>query len=263
MTQSGVSQHIRKLEEQLDQVLLNRHGKQFTLTEAGERLYREGGEILRSLDELEKSIGDDPEFEGVVRVASPGSLGLKLYPHLLTLQQRYPELIIDYRFAPNNDIEKLIADAKVDIGFMTRESKLDEVSVSPIAEEALLLVTPFDVEVPSWDNLMDLGFIEHPDGVHHATALLAANYPEFQHCNQFKRTGFSNHIGLILEPVSLGFGFTVLPIHAVEASKNKDKIRIHSLANPVCETLYLGQHINRFVSSRVNSVINHSKACLE
>lgn len=46
MTQSGVSQHIRKLEEQLEQVLLNRHGKRFTLTEAGERLYREGARLF-------------------------------------------------------------------------------------------------------------------------------------------------------------------------------------------------------------------------
>ncbi len=38
MTQSGVSQQIRKLEEQLGVVLLKRQGKTFSLTEAGERL---------------------------------------------------------------------------------------------------------------------------------------------------------------------------------------------------------------------------------
>ncbi|MEE3118022.1 MAG: LysR family transcriptional regulator, partial [Pseudomonadota bacterium] len=40
MTQSGVSQHVRKLEEQLALSLLVRQGKQFTLTDAGRRLYR-------------------------------------------------------------------------------------------------------------------------------------------------------------------------------------------------------------------------------
>ena len=49
MTQSGVSQHVRKLEEQLDTGLLIRQGKLFSLTNAGEQLYREGGEILQRL----------------------------------------------------------------------------------------------------------------------------------------------------------------------------------------------------------------------
>ena len=36
MTQSGVSQHIKKLEQQVDCALLERHGKQFTLTVQGQ-----------------------------------------------------------------------------------------------------------------------------------------------------------------------------------------------------------------------------------
>ena len=36
MTQPGVSQHVKKLEEQVGQSLLSRAGKSFTLTPAGE-----------------------------------------------------------------------------------------------------------------------------------------------------------------------------------------------------------------------------------
>ena len=39
MTQPGVSQHIKKLEQQLGAALLARYGKSFELTEAGQRLY--------------------------------------------------------------------------------------------------------------------------------------------------------------------------------------------------------------------------------
>ena len=109
MTQSGVSQHVRKLEEQLGRPLLIRHGKQFTLTDAGERLYQEGRIVLSGLAELEKHVGDDPAFEGLVRVVSPGSVGLKLYQQLLLLQKKHPKLVIDYRFAPNREVERLIS----------------------------------------------------------------------------------------------------------------------------------------------------------
>jgi len=42
MTQPGVSQHIKKIEEQVGVPLLNRQGKKFELTRAGETLYQFG-----------------------------------------------------------------------------------------------------------------------------------------------------------------------------------------------------------------------------
>jgi len=262
MTQSGISQHIRKLEEQLGQDLLIREGKQFTLTDAGQRLYTEGKRLINSLSELEQRVTTDPAFEGLVRVMSPGSIGLKLYRYLLVLQAQHPKLVIDYRFAPNRTIEKAIAEHSVDIGFMTSASTLAEVSLKPIAEEALLLVTPADVVDPSWQVLTQLGFIDHPDGAYHSSLLLGANYPEFKHYNQFKKAGFSNQINLILEPVGMGLGFTVLPAHAVAAFPAPEKVKIHQLTVPVAETLYLGVHLNKFMPSRVKTVIETTKQCL-
>ncbi|MBR9856467.1 MAG: LysR family transcriptional regulator [Gammaproteobacteria bacterium] len=262
MTQSGVSQHVRKLEDQLARPLLIRQGKQFTLTEAGERLYREAKEVIRSLANLEQLVADDPPYEGVVRVMSPGSVGLKLYPHLLALQRLHPGLIIDYRFAPNADVENAIATDALDVGFMTRLATLDEVSCQPIAEESLLLVTPAAVTTPDWATLVQLGFIDHPDGAHHAGLLLGANYPEFQHSNLFAKKGFSNQINLILEPVSMGLGFTVLPAHAVAAFQQPQRINSHRLVHPVSEILYLSVNRNRVVTGRVHSVIAEARKWL-
>lgn len=259
MTQSGVSQHVRKLEEQLGAELLVRQGKQFSLSDAGERLYPDAQDILLALSNLEQKVGEDPPYEGGVRMMSPGSVGLKLYPHLLALQSKHPKLIIDYRFAPNPDVESAIADSTADIGFMTSKSTLPEVSCTPVAEESLLLVTPATVEDPGWDTLMTLGFIDHPDGSHHANLLLGTNYPEFQHSNLFPRKGFSNQIGLILEPVSMGLGFTVLPAYAVEAFQKPEHIKAHRLSNPVSETLYLCVLRHRALQRRMETVIAEAR----
>ena len=263
MTQSGVSQHVRKLEEQLELSLLMRQGKQFTLTDAGERLYREASAIVESLSDLERRVGADPAYEGLVRIMSPGSVGLKLYPHLLSLQKQHPGLAIDYRFAPNLDVERAIADYRVDVGIMTKPASRDEVGFKPVGEEALLLVTPRGVNEPSWQELMALGFIDHPDGAHHAGLLLGANYPEFHHSNQFPSAGFSNQISLILEPVSLGLGFTVLPAYAVEAFQHRDSVQAHRLTTPASETLYLGFRRNHPTPNRVATVIAAMRAGLE
>jgi DNA-binding transcriptional LysR family regulator len=262
MTQSGVSQQVRKLEEQLGLALLVRQGKRFALTDAGERLYAEAKNIIMALSSLELRIREDPAYEGLVRVMSPGSVGLKLYRHLLALQHQHPKLVIDYRFAPNADVENAIADYAVDIGFMTSTSALAEVSCQPIATESLLLVTPARISKPNWEVLMELGFIDHPDGAHHAEMLLGANYPEFQHSNLFEKKGFSNQIGLILEPVSLGLGFTVLPAHAVEAFQERQLVRTHQLPNPVSETLYLALRREIPMHNRMNTVITEARKWL-
>ncbi|WP_286220542.1 LysR family transcriptional regulator [Marinobacter apostichopi] len=263
MTQSGVSQHVRKLEEQLELSLLVRQGKQFTLTDAGERLYREANVIVESLSDLERRVGADPAFEGLVRIMSPGSVGLKLYPHLLTLQTQHPGLVIDYRFAPNSDVERAIAEYRVDVGIMTKPAALDEVGFKPVGEEALLLVTPEGMDEPSWDQLMALGFINHPDGAHHAGLLLGANYSEFHHSNQFPSAGFSNQISLILEPVSRGLGFTVLPAYAIEAFQQPETVKTHRLATPASETLFLGFRRNQPLPNRVSTVIDAMREGLD
>jgi LysR family transcriptional regulator, transcriptional activator of the cysJI operon len=262
MTQSGISQHIRKLEQQLGQDLLVRQGKQFHLTDAGSRLYLEGREVLYSLAKLEQDMRIDPAHDGEIRVMSPGSVGLKLYPRLLELQGLYPGLTIDYRFAPNATVEASILELEADIGLMTSRSNLEQVQCDAVGREELLLVTCSTMEQPGWEQLLEAGFINHPDGAHHAKLLLSANYPEFQHHTQFETRGFCNQISLILEPVSLGLGFTVLPAFAIGAFPSPQLIKAHPLANPVSEPLYLGINRSQPLPTRVVSLIEQIKAWL-
>ncbi|XPF92804.1 LysR family transcriptional regulator [Colwellia sp. RE-S-Sl-9] len=250
MTQSGVSQHIKKLEQQLDTPLLIRDGKSFSLTSAGEKLYQQGKYLLNSLTELEASIKLDEPFSGTVKIVSPGSIGLKLYPYLLNIQQQHTSLVIDYTFGPNRDIEEKIAERKVDMGLLTQLSKTPNIVCKKIAVEPLVLVTSNKITSISWQKLLDLGFIVHPDAAHHAQLLLSKNFAAFEHIEQFERKGFSNQISLILEPVSRGIGFTILPLHAVNAFHKQLDIRIHQLEHSVGESLYLCHNRQSFETKR-------------
>ncbi|BBM00207.1 LysR family transcriptional regulator [Microbulbifer sp. GL-2] len=256
MTQSGVSQHLRRLEGFLGLALIQRQGKQFSLTEAGEKLYREAQDIVDSLSTLGQRLGEDPAYEGQVNIQSPGSVGLRLYPKLLHLQQEQPKLTIDYRFAPNDGVEESILDYRADVGFMTRPSTLTEIASQSVGNEELFLVTSTSVEKLDWSTLLQLGYIGHPDGAHQAGLLLGANFPEFQHVDMFTLKGFSNQISLILEPVSMGLGFTVLPAHAVNAFHKFEQIKIHRLEHSVNEGLFLVTRRHKAIPARVQTVIN-------
>ncbi|WP_133471782.1 LysR family transcriptional regulator [Paraglaciecola marina] len=254
MTQSGVSQHIKKLEQQLDTALLIRSGKSFTLTEAGIKLHHEGKILLNSMTELESSIKKDEPYSGPVKISSPGSVGLKLYPHLLSIQQQHPELFIDYSFAPNSDIEARITARKIDIGLITERSKHQDIISEKIALEPLVLITSSEIKAVNWQELSKLGFINHPDGAHHAQLLLSKNFAEFEHIEQFRHSGFSNQVSLILEPVSRGLGFTVLPIHATHAFTNQANIKVHKLEHSVSEPLYLCHNRYSFETKRISYI---------
>lgn len=262
MTQSGVSQHVKKLEEYLGKALLMREGKTFTLTDAGRQLIHKGKPLLSALAQLELTIADDPPYEGLVRVMSPGSVGLKLYPALLALQQQHPKLMIDYRFAPNVEIERAMLDGDIDIGLMTHAASKVNLTSSPIGSEALRLVTPANINNPDWQTLMTLGFIDHPDGAFHAQQLLAPNFQEFDHYNALPNRGFCNQISLILDPVASGLGFTVLPAFAVEAFARPDEINVVSLDASVEETLFSIAHRHRTHPNRVSTVFDTIRSVL-
>ncbi|MGB1263640.1 MAG: LysR family transcriptional regulator [Cognaticolwellia sp.] len=250
MTQSGVSQQIKKLEQQLGTLLLIRQGKSFTLTEAGIKLHQQGQGLLTAVAALENSIAEDDPYIGEVTIATPGSVGLKLYPHMLDIQQQYEKLTINYLFAPNKSIEQQLVERKTNLGLLTSLSNEPNIISEKIAVEPLVLVTSSKVQNINWQVLNALGFINHPDGEQHAHALLSKNYPKFEHIQQFVAQGFSNQISLILEPVSRGLGFTVLPLHAANAFSKPHAIQIHQLAHSVNESLYLSQNRHSIESNR-------------
>jgi DNA-binding transcriptional LysR family regulator len=69
-TQSTVSQQIKRLEDQLGRPLLQRNGKQATLTEEGERLLSYARRIL-ALEQEARDVVARPTADGVVRLGIP------------------------------------------------------------------------------------------------------------------------------------------------------------------------------------------------
>ncbi|MFO6424933.1 LysR family transcriptional regulator [Motilimonas sp. KMU-193] len=256
MTQSGVSQQVKKLEQQLNCELLIREGKRFSLTSAGKQVFSQGQDILASLNALSQGVQQDPPYVGAVSLATPGSIGLYLYPKLLDFQQQHPDLSLAHTFAPNRSIEQGVAKRHFDLGIVTQLTGLDELATLKLGSEPLVLVTSHQQQRVDWQSLLAMGFIAHPDGHHHSQLLLSANFAEFESCAQFVQRGFSNQISLILEPVSRGLGFTVLPINAVNSFARRDLLKIHSLPTAVSEPLYLCYHRRGLLPQRVKTIID-------
>ncbi|MGN5289745.1 LysR family transcriptional regulator [Aeromonas sp. 11P] len=204
-----------------------------SFTRAAERL-----DLTQAAEQLRARLSDDDPHRGAITLTTPGSIGLLLYPLLLDQQQEHPGLTIQHRFAPTPDIVQAVLAGRSDLGLVDQPPEHPSIAAEPFAREPLCLVVPNDGEDPSWQHLCQLGFIDHPDGRSMARRLLGRRYPG-QRVDEIPLRGFTNQIGLILEPVARGLGFTVLPRFAVTAFAQQEKIRVIQSRIEVIDTLWL------------------------
>lgn len=259
MTQPGVSQHIQKLEKQLDCVLLHRHGKQFELTLAGEKLVAYGFATQQLEQDLQHNLNADEPLEGMCTFACSGALAMQLYPRFLAHQCQYPQLQVSVEAAPTQNVVQNLLKGDIDVGIISQKIQHNELQQQQIGQEQLALILPANASAMTinFANLNQLGFINHPDGFHFLTQVLAHNpITDFDNIQAIKINSYVNQLSQILLPVSLGLGFTVLPERTVHTYLNaqpeaeKQGLYVAKLAQPVNETVYLTQKRFRTLPAR-------------
>ncbi|RQW21596.1 LysR family transcriptional regulator [Rhodobacteraceae bacterium CH30] len=260
LTQAAISQHIRHLENDYGRLLL-RERRKIELTPQGRLLYEYAQEVAAATARLRARLADDDPTHGAISLATPGSIGLALYPCLLDLQARHPGLQISHRFAPSAQIATLLLDGQIEFGLSTRPPDDSRLAASEFVDEALRLVLPAGHPKPDWDALLRLGMIGHPDGADMASRLFGRCYPG-QRVSTLPERGFVNQIGLILEPVARGLGFTVLPQFAVSAFGRPPELYIVEQDPPVVDTLWLVTRREWPLSAAASHALAHVRAYL-
>lgn len=253
MTQPGVSQHIKKLEDEIGVPLLNRVGKKFELTRAGEMLSNFGHKRLEEEEQLFRELQFDSPNKGECRFGCSGAMATLLYPHFLKRQKSYPELIVSMEAAPNNLILQKIISNELDIGIVTQSSRSSDLEYTSIGFESLCLVLPkkYSRHEISIDKLDGIGFINHPDGLHYVERVLSANFKkDFRGVQKLKIKGYVNQINQILTPVAEGVGYTVLPENMVQQFKPYSSLFIVPIKTVVQDELFIVRKKHGFIAKR-------------
>lgn len=255
LTQAAVSQHLRQLEDELGPLLIRRP-RQIELTPAGTALLDYCREADHAERRLRQRLRQDEDEAGEVALITPGSIGLCLYPWLLELQAATPGLAVRHRFAPDAEVLAAVVENRYELGLVTLRPDHSRLAAHRFAEEPLELVLPAGRVMENWDDLVALGFIDHPDGQAMATRLLSRHFPEAPGMRHMPCSGFSNQIGLILEPVARGLGFTVLPRFARQAFARQDAIRVIQCSTDIVDTLWLIHRAEWPLSNRAQRAID-------
>ncbi|MEL7290323.1 MAG: LysR family transcriptional regulator [Pseudomonadota bacterium] len=259
MTQPGVSQHIKKLEQACGHPLIERHNKNFEITEEGKTVYQYAVEMASQQHKMLQSLEQDDPFSGKLALSCSGSLALRLYPHLLDLQCKHPLLVTHLEVAPQQKILAGVINGDVDIGIMTHQSSDPRVESVKIGDEPLCLMLPkaCQTDTLTLEQLQAIGLIGHPDAEHYLSLYFSrCAEPDLAtiNINQLPVTGYINQLSQILLPVAKGRGFTVLPQSALEAFSDKESIAVYPSKQTVIETLYLLTKRHRRLPARFDTI---------
>lgn len=119
-TQSTVSQQIRRLEEDVGQVLLHRDGKDVRPTEAGERLLSYARRLL-SLAEEARDVLQQPGSQGAIRLGIPEDFAAYRLAKLLgAFSRSHPGLRMDVRADQSKFLKRDLERGELDLALFKR-----------------------------------------------------------------------------------------------------------------------------------------------
>jgi len=259
MTQSGMSQHIARLEEALGAELFERVNRKVILTRAGELLLKyvekekEEGRALK--DAIE---GEVHKAAGLVRYAMPHSC--LLTPHLTKLMDKrveFDQISFEITLCRNDEILEMLLKQEIDFGFVTRTAANPAFHFEKFCEEEYVLVGK---DPAAFKDPLHQGFVSYP-GMYVLYEMWTEHFLPARKrlCpTALKITGRINSLHGAITMVEKGLGLTVVPRHCVEELIQAKKL--HVLHPPKTKRLTNPIQIVRLADSRlpfrVQTVLN-------
>ena len=217
-TPASVSRRVKALEQRLGVRLLQRTTRKISLTEAGERYFREGRRLLHELDDLEQALAAAArEPEGELRIVAPMSFGQRrlapLVAHFASLHSRLRiSLMLEDR---ETDLFDEGADLAIRIGYPADSSMIAR-AIAPVPRYTCA----------SPDYLERRGYPELPGDLLQHDCLHYSLIPEREEWTFLGDDGeqtlairgsfCSNNGDVLAEAAMQGLGITLLPDFIVE-----------------------------------------------
>ncbi len=234
MTQSGVSQKIARLEDQVGRPLFLRINKTIALTDTGRVLL---DYIERQQDELEKLFEElgrgGRSLSGLVRYGMPHScLFTPHFPMLLDARAAgFPGVSLRVELYPNEDVVEMLLRREIDFGFVTRRSSNPAVDNELFAVEEYALVGRESGERPeklSGESILELPFVDYP-GMRNLFDIWRRGL--FPGCRTLSVESLSiagqiNSLHGAVTMVTSGVGWSVMPTHVVAKEIEQGLVRV-------------------------------------
>lgn len=247
-SQPAISQMVRRLEQRLGTVLVERVGRSIRLTEAGEVLARHAAPVLTALDQAEDEVAAIAGLRaGRVRLmAFPSSSSSLVARALARMKHQYPDVAITFTEAEPPESLAALRSGECDLAVafayegtdVARGEDVEGLITHPLLEDPVRLAVPVDhrlagSEVARLEDLAEESWIAGcPRCRGHLLSLCDA-------------AGFRPHVGYETEDyvavqgfVAAGLGVALIPDLILDAITNPD-ITILPITPPSNRTVHV------------------------
>lgn len=213
LTQAGVREHIRRLENDFGVTLFACSGHNRVMTHAGERIVGQSREILQLYDSLTLDLEGDPELVGRLRIGvEQTAIAEPLTGALAMLRWIHPGLKVSIRTGEPGEMAKQVADNELDgaISIASAHESTCGLAETALYFEGFWIVAPLDHK-----------------GLDAETILRSAPFIRFDRASvtgkaiddELRRAGLTVHTDMeldsrnaILDMVTSGLGIGIVPL---------------------------------------------------
>lgn len=138
---SNVTTRIKQMEESLGTALLQRRGRGVMLTEAGQTLLVYAERLLRLAAEAESAMKASSS-QGHLQVGAMESTAASRLPKVLSsFHRRHPDIKLTIETGTTGSLIRKVREHQIDAAFVGEPFAADGLSVRPVFDEQLVLVT--------------------------------------------------------------------------------------------------------------------------
>ena len=221
VSQPTLSAQLKKLEDELGVVLVERHSRRVWLTPAGQSAVVYARRVLDEVQHIKDLARQGEGLNGPLRLSAIPTVGPYLFPHLVgMMRQKFATVKPLLREDKTDDLLPLLRTGQVDAGFLAipLPGEHDDLVVAPVYEE------PFCLLLPEGHALLKRKQIREEDLRGERLLLL-----EDGHCLREQALSVCRRLGAgeredfratsletLRQMVAAGVGCTLLPVLALE-----------------------------------------------
>ena len=224
LSQSTISLHIKRLEEELGSPLFLRNKRRVYLNEAGRLLLQYADRVFQELKNAEMAVQDLNELDrGTIRLGSGATTVTYLLPKILDAhQRRYPEIELVVVTGSSEYLAQSVHQQTLDLAVvMLPVVPALAIEILPILREELVFVisNSHPLAAKEWLDPKDVGGVPF-------ISFLQGSTMQNHLDKQFNRVGIQPRIAMELENIEAikalvraGLGMAVLPACSVAGSQ--------------------------------------------
>lgn len=254
VSQPTVSQAIAELEKNYGVKLFERLSQKIYLTREGELMLSFSRHILDSFQQMEETMNQAVK-KSSLHIGCSVSVGTCLINGILEeAKKRMPECSVCVTVANSSDIEAAILNNEVDLGIVEGILKSDELMVTPICQDELVLVCGRQHKLAS-EKLVTLDMLQGQDYISRESGSAERNQLEkiFEESGLLlNRTFYSTNTEAIKNAVTGGHGIAVLSRMMIEKECKEGDMVILPLEGPAVKRhIHLAIHKNKYISKNI------------